>query len=61
MEPEDVTDIMKEMRWKKKEKKMPKTGSMEVLLTQYLTTNDYYQIDNVLMMRDQHVECIYSH
>ena len=58
MEPEEVDDIMEEMRSTKKAKKMPKTGSMEVLLTQYLTTNDYYQIDNVLSNHDQHV--VYS-
>ena len=52
-----MDDIMEEMRSTKKAKKMPKTGSMEVLLTQYLMTNDYYQIDNVLSNHDQHVVC----
>ena len=43
------------MQSQKKLKKMPKTGSMEVLLSQYLQTNDYNQIDNVLTIHDERV------
>lgn len=55
LESDEPTDIMSEIQSQKKPKKMPKTGSMEVLLSQYLQTNDYNQIDNVLTIDDGRV------
>ena len=56
-ESEESSDVMTEMRTQKKVKKTPKTGSMEVLLSQYIETNDYSQIDNVLSIEDERVRC----
>ena len=56
-ESEESSDVMTEMRTQKKVKKTPKTGSMEVLLSQYIETNDYSQIDNALSIDDERVRC----
>lgn len=46
---------MQEMAEMKVQKKLPKTGSLEVLLSQYLETGDYNQIENVLNVEDKRV------
>ena len=61
LEPDEPTDVLSEMQSQKKLKKMPKTGSMEVLLSQYLQTNDYNQIDNVLTIHDERVGLMFVH
>lgn len=48
---------MQEMKEMKTKPSLPKTGSLEVLLSQYLETGDYVQIDNVLNVDDKKV-CI---
>lgn len=60
LEPDEPTDVLSEMQSQKKLKKMPKTGSMEVLLSQYLQTNDYNQIDNVLTIHDERVGLMFG-
>lgn len=48
-------DIMSEMNNAKNSSKLPKTGSLEVLLSQYLETSDFTQIDNILNVNDRKV------
>ena len=52
---EEVVDIMSEMNNAKKSNTLPKTGSLEVLLSQYLETSDFTQIDNILNVNDRKV------
>lgn len=52
---EEVVDIMSEMNNAKNSSKLPKTGSLEVLLSQYLETSDFTQIDNILNVNDRKV------
>ena len=46
---------MSEMNNAKNSSKLPKTGSLEVLLSQYLETSDFTQIDNILNVNDRKV------
>lgn len=55
LESESDEDIMQEMVETKVQKKLPKSGSLEVLLSQYLETGDYNQIENVLNVDDKRV------
>ena len=48
METEEVVDIMSEMNTQKKPKELPKAGSREVLLSQYLESGNYDQIGSVI-------------
>ena len=58
LDSESEDDIMQEMTEMKIQKKLPKTGSLEVLLSQYLETGDYNQIENVLNVEDKRVRLI---
>ena len=55
LESESEEDIMVEMNETRPQKKLPKTGSLEVLLSQYLDTGDFNQIENVLNVDDARV------
>lgn len=55
LDSDDEQDIMQEMADTKIQKQLPKTGSLEVLLSQYLETGDYLQIENVLNVDDKKV------
>lgn len=46
---------MKEMKETTKKKVLPKSRSMEVILTQYLETGDYSQIDRIINAKDKRV------
>ena len=46
---------MKEMKETTKKKVLPKSRSMEVILTQYLETGDYSQIDRIINAKDKNV------
>lgn len=52
---EEVEDIMSEMSSAKNSSKLPKTGSLEVLLSQYLETSDYSQVNNILNVSNRKV------
>ena len=55
LEIENKEDIMKEMKETTKKKVLPKSRSMEVILTQYLETGDYSQIDRIINAKDKNV------
>lgn len=54
LEVEETTDVMKEMSMEKP-KALPKTGSLDVILTQIIETNDYDQFAKISISGKQSV------
>ena len=48
METEEVVDVMSEMKTQKKPKELPKAGSQEVLISQYLESGNYFHMDSII-------------
>lgn len=48
METEEVVDVMTEMITEKKPKELPKAGSLEVLISQYLDSGNYFQMESII-------------
>ena len=55
LEVEETTDVMKEMSMEEKPKALPKTGSLDVILTQIIETNDYDQFAKISISGKQSV------
>lgn len=54
-EDEETSDVMKEMSMEEKPKALPKTGSLDVILTQIIETNDYDQFAKISISNKQSV------
>ena len=54
---EETTDVMKEMETDQTPHKLPKAGSLEVLITQYIETADMAQLESAIVGQKRTVVC----